>query len=289
LQGAERLRADSLALDGLDTEAIGVLRALLNDPASARRATWQAKIVRLTSQTGDRGAVGREADALVDEIVRARASLAPADGQTVAGADLLYAESLADDLLTRLATTWHWEAQFRRGARVDGVEALYRNWLVLFSDRPEAAELRFFHGEVLTQLHRDEEAASEYTRAFIDAPRGKWAEVAAEESVHSWWEVVRRTTVKGDTAINGAARIAVPLPPSSKELVSACDRYVAAYPAGRLAIEAMYFAARAHFDSGDLVEATRRLQMVIAAGGADHPRVEEAGRLMMLISRVHLR
>lgn len=258
--------ADELVAGGFDNDAIERLRALLVAwPGSTRRGVWQAKIVKAVARRGDR-------DAFVVEAARLTAEISNARQQPVPNTDLAEAEEMADAVLRGVMTTWHLEGQGRhlkRGAA--SADVVYRLWFSLFDDSPFAADMHFFHGELLSLLERYDEAADAYETSARRDPRGRWAEAAAEGAVVASIEVARDERSRAVSSSPSPS----PLTLSSSRLVRVSDAYVAAWPSGWRATEARYRAALAFADAGHVDEARARFFAVIDTA-PDAPRAEQA-------------
>jgi TolA-binding protein len=280
--GPEHARAMTKGLadlyweSGKDREAILVYHGLIEaDPAAADAPLLQARIVTAAGRIGRKDLAVAQARRLGELLAKAGAAGAPASEEEAHALD--GARRDAENTLRTLAVQYH--AEWRKTADAQTArhaEALYREYLALFPEERNARELRFYHAELLFALERFQEAGDEYTRvaeAGAAAPAGpggkplRFQLEALESAVLAYAEVEKRG---GARPAPGAGKPA--MTPVQKQLVDACERYLAFAPSGPKAVEIAYQAAQSYYAHEQLPQA-ERLFTSIATG---HPRHELA-------------
>ncbi len=286
----ERL-ADIYYGDGKDRDAIITFKTLMDmTPEATRNPIFQGKIVKLASRIGEKKQVVGQARKLVNEFKRVRAVLANTkDGdpkKEVIASDLQNADDISDNTLRYLATTWHTEAKKTLDMQTfEYSYELYGDYLELFPERKESYEMRFFYAELLYRLEKYEIAGEQYVKVYLQDPKGKWAEPAAEEAVRSYDEVIKdydRANKKGpQVAVNPADALKEkPIPELKKKYIAACNNYLNNYPKGKLSLEVAYKVARTLYDYNYFKESTPRF-MDFTEAHSEHPRAEQAANLVL--------
>lgn len=286
----ERL-ADIYYGDGKDRDAIVTFQTLMKmTPLDTKNAIFQGKIVKLASRIGEKKQVVGQARKLLEEFKRVRGLLASTkDGdpkKAVITSDLQNADDISDNTLRYLATTWHNEA--KKTLDVSTFEysyELYGDYLELFPDRKESYEMRFFYAELLFKLEKYEIAGEQYVKVYLEMPKGKWAEAAAEEAVRSYDEVIKdldraaKKTVQA--VVNPADALKEkPIPEMKKKYIAACNNYMDHYPSGKLAVEVLYKVPRTLYDYNYFKESTPRF-IAFTEQHSEHPRAEQAANLVL--------
>jgi TolA-binding protein len=170
---------------GQAADSTRVYRKIIADnAASARLCEWQVKIVRNTRSAGDKRAQTQELERLAAVFERARP---PAAGDAHARGLGLECRNAFHDSAREAALVWHREAQKTRNADTYALaERVYRLYLAHFPDGADAADMRYYHGEILWALERWKEAAEEYGRVVETKPDGPHARDAAYAAVLAW-------------------------------------------------------------------------------------------------------
>jgi TolA-binding protein len=286
----ERL-ADIYYGDGKDRDAIITYTTLMKDtPENTRNALYQGKVVKLASRIGEKRQVVGHSRKLVEEYKRVRSVLKnmPATDKKrgVVEEDLAAADSISDNTLRFLATTWHKEAKKTLdNSTFEYSHEIYGDFLELFPERKEAYDMRFFYAELLFQLERYELAGEQYVRVFQQDPKGKWAEVAAEEAVRAYdnvnqdYDRAQRAKTQPPPAPGDALKERA-LPDVKKKYIAACNNYLGAFPNGKSSIEALYKVARTLYDFNYFKDSTPRF-MELVEKHPEHARAEQAANLVL--------
>ena len=283
--GAEHARAMTKGLadlyweSGKDREAILVYHRLVgDDPAAADAPLFQSRIVTAAGRLGKR-------DLVVLQAQRFPAILKAAAGAKGSGTEdgkraLEAARAEAENTLRTLAVQYHAEWRKTRDPRTATfAEGLYREYVGLFPEARHARELRFFHAELLFALGRWQEAGDEYTavaKAGAAQATGedgrplKYQVEALESAVLAYAEVAKQGAPP--PAHHSADGAPAPMPPAQRQLVDACERYLALAPRGEKNVEIAYQAAQAYYAHDQLPEAERLFTGI----AVDHPRHELA-------------
>jgi tetratricopeptide (TPR) repeat protein len=261
---------------GKDREAILVYHRLIEaEPGAPEAPLFQARIVTAAGRIGRRDLAVRQARRFAEVLRQAEGSREAASDE--GRRTLESARGDAENTLRTLAVQYHAEWRKTRDPQTAGLAvALYREYLGLFPRARHARELRFFHAELLFALERWQEAGDEYTRVVEEGAAAPAAEGGAplrfqvealESAVLAYAEVARRA---------GPPPPAAPGPPrmttARRQLVAACERYLALAPRGAKAVEIAYQAAQEYYANDELPAAER----LFAGIALDHPRHELA-------------
>ncbi|MBL8914482.1 MAG: tetratricopeptide repeat protein, partial [Archangium sp.] len=167
--------------DGFDRAAAVVWQALITERPEAPEAfAYQTSIIDAVMRMGNKELTTQQ----VRKLVQLSSSL-PASVD----------RSGAEELLAKLATTWHTEC---RKTKEEGClrfpSAVYDSYLTIFPNTARAYELHFFFAELLFETNEFARAANEY-RAVVDRDAackttgacsvGKFFEKAALGEIHS--------------------------------------------------------------------------------------------------------
>jgi TolA-binding protein len=254
--------------EGKDHDAILVYHGLIQaDPASYEAPLFQGRIVTCAGRMGKKELAVQQAGKFVD-MLRDAEKRAPANADDKAQRALSDARRDAENTLRTLAVQYHTEYKKTRDDPVAALAAeLYRRHLEVFPTSKYAYEMRFFHAELLYALEKFAEAGAEYTQvAQMDVDRlknpgadgkpqkaGKYMVDALESAVQSYDIVAKRSEEKKQQGVDAKAR--QPLPPNKKQLVDACQFYLANAPRGDKRVEIAYKAARVYYEYNNFAEA----------------------------------
>lgn len=224
------------------------------------RAIELSRAIHAAYDSHDIAATLAAARALAEEDRRVRALA----GRGIPDDHVRDADERTETALRFLATTWVNVASGKVNGDAERAAAheMYELYLAQFATSPNAYEMRFLYAELLSRDGRFADAAREYRRVHDADAHGKWAAVSAEETVRATYEVL---VAAGPRPVVTARRA---LTAEERALVDACERYLAAYPRGRIAEECAYRVARMHHDAGSFQESTPRLVHFIA----EYPR-----------------
>ena len=247
-------------------------------PSSLRNAYFQGRVVDLVSRSGQKARVVTEARRLVEIYQQAKRVRTEEDSD-----DFQEAELLAESTLRRLAQLWNREAKKTRNERTyEYAQALYADYLVLFSEREAAYDMRFQLADLYYKIERFDEAAAEYKATVLANPSGKFVAEAANDNILAVEEHLKDLGVRRPK-LKGAEPVA--LHPQKQRLVEACDRYIQYVPvkqAKRL-VAVKYKAGRVFYDYNQHDEALRRLNDVVD----NHPASEQAEFAANLVVDIH--
>ena len=274
--------ADIYYGNGRDRDAAILYKKLIQlRPDSTKNPLLQGKIVKIASRIGNKRQVVGQARQLIEEFKKTRAFCREnASAKEACESDLEEADTLSDNLLRYLSTTWHNEAKkTRQDSTYEYAFELYGDYLSLFPERKEAYEMRFFYAELLYRLERFELAGEQYLAVFAEQPEGKWAEAAAEEAVRAYDEAVKdaKKETRSETAAGFQPR---EIPELFQKHISACQTYVKNFPKGKIAVEAQYRIARTLYDYNRFDESTPAF-MEIVERFPEHARAEQAANLVL--------
>jgi TolA-binding protein len=204
-------------------------KIIAGDPASPRLCEWQGKIVRNTQSAGDKRAQTQELERLAAVFERARP---PAAGDARARGLALECRNAFHDTARELALVWHREAQRTRNADTYALaERVYRLYLAHFPDGDDAADMRYYHGEILWALERWREAAEEYGRVVDMKPDGPHARDAAYAAVLAWKNLLAFDEKAHRDPPASAARLAPePIPDDERKMIAAFHTFRARVP-----------------------------------------------------------
>lgn len=275
--------ADIYYGNGRDRDAAILYKKLMQlRPASTRNPLHQGKIVKIASRIGNKRQVVGQTRQLIEEFKKTRAFCQEkSEAKQACEGDLDEAETLSDNLLRYLSTTWHNEAKkTRQDETYEYAFELYGDYLSLFPERKEAYEMRFFYAELLYRLERFELAGEQYLEVFAAQPEGKWAEAAAEEAVRAYDEAVKDIQKGNEAAEQGAGVSAKAIPDLFQKHMAACQLYVRNFPDGKIAVEAQYRIARTMYDYNHFAESTPAFMDIIQRF-PEHPRAEQSANLIL--------
>ncbi|MEL6347884.1 MAG: tetratricopeptide repeat protein [Myxococcota bacterium] len=187
---------------------------------------------------------GRYSQAL-DALQRMEASEMDAEARVAAA-------PLMEKTLREIAVRTHLQARKTRNAELYAIaEAAYAAWLARFSEDPQATELRYAYGELLYEKHDHLGAYEQYTAALEADPRGARAKFCAEGAVFA---AERLVAAEGDTDEFTA---------HEQRLLTALDRYTAAFPSGDRATRSLYQSAYLLYNHDRFAQASERFSQVI--------------------------
>jgi tetratricopeptide (TPR) repeat protein len=269
--------------EGKDRDAILVYHGLIQaDAASPEAPLFQARIVTSAGRMGRKELAVQQAGRFV-EMLREVEKRGGDEKTKAAFAD---ARKDAENTLRTLAVQYH--AEFKK-TREDAVAALaaelYRLHLDLFPESRQVYEMRFFHAELLYALEKFQAAGEEYGRvAAIDAKRvkepgpdgkpqkpGKFLVDALESAVQAF-DVVAKRAEANEKRPAGDAKTPLEIPPEKRQLVAACEAYLAYAPQGDQAVQVAYKAANVYYRYNRFPEAVK----LFAEIAEKHPRHELA-------------
>ena len=252
-------------------------------PNQLRNAFFQGRVVDLVSRSGDKRRVIKQTRRLVKIYEQTKAAVTAGSGRDADADDLLEAKLLAESTIRRLAQLWNREAKKTRNDKTyEYAQAMYGDYLKLFSDSRYAYEMRFQLGDVYYKIERFDAAAATYEATVLADPKGKYLQEAANDNILALEEHLKDLGVKRPV-VKGAD--SVPLHPVKKQLVEACDRYLKFVPpkgdARRVAVK--YKAGKILYDYNQHDEALRRLGDVVAS----EPKSEQAEFAANLVVDIH--
>ena len=134
--------------------------------------------------------------------------------------------TLRNHVLQMHQTAQNSRAQFSQQQANSG----YALYLRYFHDGPQAAEMRFFHGELLFDMRAYQDSAKAYTWSAAKDPKGKYRDKAITNAVLAL-ERDLPTTQEIDRE-RGESIEKMPLPPTVIRFKEAATQYFAAFPKG---------------------------------------------------------
>jgi tetratricopeptide (TPR) repeat protein len=247
--------------DGKDREASVLYKMMIRErPLSPESPFFQGRIVDCVIRVGQKKIIVNE----VRELVRVIKEVEKAGvGKEEDKKSFQEARELAERIMSNLAVNWHNEAKKTRDDNVFFLAAeIYQDYLEVFSDNPKAYDLRFFYAELLNDnLNKYDRAADEYTKvvlqdiAKIDPPKnkdgtkpapekpGRWMVNAAYNAILAYDEVAKKAEKDEQLPKDNDPHKKLPIPPTKKNLLLACERYIKYVPGGEKYVAVMYKAA----------------------------------------------
>jgi TolA-binding protein len=269
--------------EGKDKDAILVYHGLIQaNPTSPEAALFQSRIVTSAGRMGRKETAVQQAGRFVEMLKDAEKR----GGDDKARAAFADARKDAENTLRTLAVQYH--AEFKK-TREDAVAALaaelYRLHLDLFPESKNAYDMRFFHAELLYALEKFQAAGEEYGRvAAIDGKRmkepgpdgkpqkpGKFLVDALESAVQAF-DVVAKRAEANEKRPSGDVKTPLELPPEKRQLVGACEAYLAYAPNGEQAVQVAYKAANVYYKYNRFGDAVK----LFAEIAEKHPKHELA-------------
>jgi hypothetical protein len=215
----------------------------------------QGRLLALERERQPR-ALGRQVAELVRRVVRLRA-LPPRSEREAALASALAAR--AEEQLAQVIVRMHREAKRTRDPGLARLVAeLYPPFLEAFPCPAErrlcrGRDMRFFYAELLNDQLADYRAAAREYTAVVAQGEGRFRRFAAYNAVLAYDRVFARAP----------APESGPMPQAARDLLAACERYLALPPDGRTPA-VLYKAGWLNYRFDRAEEATRYLQRVIA-------------------------
>jgi tetratricopeptide (TPR) repeat protein len=248
----ERL-AEAYAEKGRWREAAAIFRDLLaTHVSSPLLCEWQWQIVRATLSTGTRREQLAETQRLAAVLARLESTHALATTVTACRNKLR-------DITKEQMLLWHKSAQKNHDTELATLaDPLYRQYLARFSKEKDAAELAYYHGDLLWTLERWIEAHDEYVRVLELEPHGKFRKEAAYGAV-----LAAKNALEAEPT-RAPAKGLTPQPFSIGEqrLLAAFDRYLAHVPDGEV-VPVKYRRARLHYEHNQFATAIPLFQELV--------------------------
>ncbi len=145
---------------------------------------------------------------------------------------------------------------------MDYAARLYTIYLKTFPTNPKAYELRFFLADVLFELKRYDDAATQYTLvAKANEKNGKYHEESAMNAVIAMNEVISAAKFPEAPAA-GSIKKALPIPKEKLKLQAVLDYYAKFYPKKPDSKAMLVTAAKVSFDYGHYPEAIERFTLI---------------------------
>ncbi|MEM7675686.1 MAG: tetratricopeptide repeat protein, partial [Myxococcota bacterium] len=280
--------ADLWADEGYFDESAHLYRSLIAlAPQELRNAYFQGRVVDLVSRGGNKARVVAETRKLVKiygETRRALTERPPTDDPTdTTVQDVEEAAVTAETTMRRLAQLWNREGRKTRNDKTYGfAEAMYIDYLKLFSDAKYAYEMRFQLADLFYKLEKYDRAADAYKATVLAEPQGKHVADAANDNILAVEEHIKDLRLRRPK-LKGADPVA--LHPQQQRLVDACDRYakyVSTKAPDRL-VAIQYKAGKVMYDYNQHAEALRRLDEIVQ----NHPRSPQAEFAANLVVDIH--
>ncbi len=170
---------------------VDTLRMLINlDPDSPTAPDYQSAVVLAYSNLGDRPAVRKEVTRLV-ELYRPGSAWWRKNETNAALVDR--ARTVAENRMRELVTDYHRFAQkFKKVDDYETAADIYSQYLQAFPDSENAYRLNFFYAELLWDLGRWRDAASQYDAVVKREAKGEYTRVCAYNAVLAWEKIVAK-------------------------------------------------------------------------------------------------
>src|SRR5581483_6283952 len=268
-------------------QAIRVYRILQERaPDHERAPAWQQKFLLCYDKLDRR-------DQVASEMKRLVAGYGPDSGWAKANAGkkaAAEASSLAESSLRELVQDYHQEATKTKSvATYRLARDMYRQYLETFPHSEAALSMRFYLAEILYALEEWDGAADEYGRVLVLDPHGPNAQRAAYDAILALEKSVdiakgrlkkrelsdgakiddrkdkgqidQKRSLQLQTVTRETEEQAIP--DNERNLIAACDRYVALVPSAKDEILVRYRAAFLLYERRHFVDAARRFGEII--------------------------
>ena len=193
----------------------------------------------------------------------------------------------AEQMVRIIATTYHKEVAVTKEQRTqEFTHMLYAEYLRLFPDADERYAMTLNYAQLLVDLGKSAEAATQYNRVVEMRPDGEHALEAARLAVFNYYEMHNRqeTAIKSEDSLDLERK---ELPEFEKKLVAACDRYLRmAKPDAADVVQARFLAAMVLYEYNHFDDAIAQFHRIIQ-DDPDHENASDAARL--LLSSLHLK
>lgn len=233
------------------------------NPESFRIVGWQTEIVRNTRPSASEVETVREIRRLV-QLYNAASEFEDATEDLVAEVS-----SNIELLVRQVATTYHREAQVTQNEEFYALAYnLYEDYIANFPEGEHAYTMWFYYAELLYRNEDWEQAARAYERvlALSDEEHSNFNEDAVYASCLAHTKTVDLSeSVAGSdgTAMQEEGELPpIPepseIPESYRDMMNACDRYLATGSTPEIETEIQYVIAYVYYDYNHLDEAARR-------------------------------
>ena len=177
-------------------------------------------------------------------------------------ANIKEAEDLVENILSGYGTAYHQEAL--KGKKPHSIAAvkIYELYLATFPKSSKCYDFRYFLADLLTQLHKLDEAATQYYLVTQADPAGKRLKDAAFNAVASMNEVVSNTRFPETPPVQGMTK-PFSVPPEKEKFIKMMDNYATLLPGDEKSVSMRYFSAEILFQYGHVTEALPRYRDII--------------------------
>lgn len=140
----------------------------------------------------------------------------------------------------------------------------YKLYLQEFPTSPSIADMHFYHGELLYDMGRFDEAGLEYKWVVDNAGQSKFADKAAQNLLHS----VERSLPKDEELLKrvGKSTDPVPFDPKSERFIISAQSYLEKFPQSNKAQEIHFRMGRLYYQHNQFGEAKKIFQDIIRKG-----------------------
>ena len=267
-----------------------LLRVLIKEAQRSKGAAAQRYLVihfqRLLVENAHTRGLKADTVAEVQELIRHFENL-----QSSAPPEWIAKEARGiDDLIVQIASAYHDEYESTKTQKtLEYTAVLYRDYLRLFRDKPNAYKISMNTALLLLLTKRHEEAAAEFERVIAMQPDGAYADDAAERSVVAYLRVLQGKLNDNNEMVDTAQDDVTKreLDGDAQRFIQAVDRWDAVIARKGLNPDtadnipkARFLAAKFYYTFNHFEESAKRMARFLDQH-AKHPLAEDAALYLL--------